>query len=284
MRWLIRLRPGAAPQRRTPRQRLRRRLLFAGAAAAMAASAIGVGASALRSGRMAAAVDHDEMALAALAARGGFAVDHVAVEGRERTRRAAILAALNVHLGTPILDVDLGAAKTRLQSLTWVESADVERELPNTIFVHLVERRPLAFWQRNNKLSLIDTNGKVIPTDQLDRFGPLIVLVGNDVPQQAAGLLAMLAQEPKLYAEVTAAVHVGGRRWNIKLNNGIEVALPEEHPGAAWRHLAALDQKDQLLERAILEVDMRLPDRLVLRLPPAPKPERGRKLKGGKTT
>jgi cell division protein FtsQ len=286
MRWLSRGSHAAAlPQRKRPGRRLRRRLALVGGAVVLAAACLGAGAWVVRSGRAEAAAASVGTRLADLASHGGFAVDHVAVEGRKRTGRQAILDALGVHLGTPILAIDLGVAKARLEALAWVRMAEVERRLPDTIFVHLVEREPLAFWQRRGKLVLIDREGKIVPTDRLDEFGSLIVLVGDDVPRTGAALLAMLAQEPALYHEVTAAVRVGDRRWNVKLGNGIEVALPEDDPAVAWHHLAALDRSEQLLERAIVAVDLRLPDRLVLRLPPAPpKPAPTKKAKGGKAT
>ena len=77
-----------------------------------------------------------------------------------------------------------------------------------------------------------------------------------------------LASEPALQAHVTASVRVGDRRWNVQLDNGIEVALPEINAEAAWHHLAALDRSDKLLERSVQVIDMRLPDRVVLRVPP----------------
>ncbi len=285
MRWLSRAsRPAALPQRKRPGRRLRRRLAIAGSAL-LAATLIGSGGWVVRTGRAEAAAAFVGTRIAAVAAHVGFAVHHVAVAGRGRTNRQAILDALGVQVGTPILAVDLDAAKARLEALAWVHSAEVERRLPDTIFVRLVEREPLAFWQRHGKLVLIDREGRVVPTDRLDAFGSLIVLVGDDVPKTATALLAMLAEEPALYAHVAAAVRVGDRRWNVKLDNNIEVALPEEDPESAWHHLAALDRSDQILERAIVAVDLRLPDRLVVRLPPAPpKAAPTKKAKGGKAT
>jgi cell division protein FtsQ len=214
----------------------------------------------------------------------GFVVESVTVAGRERESRQAILDALGVRRGSPILDVDLEAAKARLEALPWVRAADVERLLPDALVVHIAERHPLAFWQRQQKLTLIADDGHVVPGQQLDRFAKLVVLVGDDAPPLGASLLAMLASEPALYPHVAAAVRVGGRRWNIHLDNGIDVALPEQNPDGAWHRLAELDRSESLLERNIVAVDLRLADRLVVRLPPEPpKPTPSRKTKGKQT-
>ncbi len=124
--------------------------------------------------------------------------------------------------------------------------------------------------QRHGTLALVADDGTIVSTTTLDDFGPLIVLVGDDAPRLGGSLIAMLASEPNLAPHVAAAVRIAGRRWNLRLDSGIDVALPEQDPEAAWHRLAALDRSEQLLERNILAVDLRLSDRLVLRLPPEP--------------
>lgn len=274
--------PSARPRRR---QRLRGRSLLIVAAGVGTLVVLGGAWWLDRSGAIARAESAVHDRIAQEAAKAGLAVESVEVEGRQRASRGAILAALGVHRGTPILAVDPAAAKARIEAIPWVRSAAIERRLPDTVYVRLVERRPLAFWQRNGKLVLVDRDGRVIPSDRLDGFGPLIVLVGDDAPQLGAALIDMLATEPALAPHVTAAVRVGGRRWDLHLDNGVDIALPEQNPADAWHRLALLDQKDHLLERNIQEVDLRLPDRLVVRLaqePPKAAPKKGRQ--SGKST
>ena len=95
----------------------------------------------------------------------------------------------------------------------------------------------------------------------------------------------MLASEPELAARVTAAIRVGGRRWNLRIDDIIDVLLPEESAETAWSRLAELERANALLKRDVQTVDLRLPDRLVLRVngappretPPAKKPHSGGK-------
>lgn len=273
--------PAARPRRR---HRLRGRSLLIVAAGVGALVVLGGAWWLNRSGAIARAESAVHDRIAEEAAKAGLAVESVEVEGRQRASRSAILAALDVHRGTPILSVDPAAAKARIEAIPWVRSAAIERRLPDTVYVRLVERRPLAFWQRNGKLVLVDREGEVIPTERLDGFGPLIVLVGDDAPKLGAQLIDMLATEPALAPHVTAAVRVGERRWNLRLDSGIDVALPEEAPADAWHRLAMLDRKDRLLERNIQEVDLRLPDRLVVRVTPEPPKASPKKRRQGKST
>src|SRR5437762_728813 len=83
----------------------------------------------------------------------------------------------------PLLAVSPSEAKTQLEALPWVRSAAVERRLPDTLHIRLVERQPLAFWQRQGKLVLIDRDGVVITGDRLERFPGLVVIVGDDAPK-----------------------------------------------------------------------------------------------------
>jgi cell division protein FtsQ len=195
----------------------------------------------------------------------GLVVANVQVEGRRRVSREAVLDALAAARGTPILAVDPAEAKRRLETIPWIRSASIERRLPDSLYVRLVERQPLAFWQRAGKLALVDREGVVVPAERLDGFGNLLVLVGSDAPLKGAALIDMLAREPDLAPHVAAAVRIGGRRWNLRLDSGIDVALPEEDAAGAWQRLAEVERRDGILERNIEMVDLRLPDRLVVR-------------------
>jgi len=129
-------------------------------------------------------------------ARLGLVVTDVKVEGRETTDRETILAALGAGPGTPILAMSPRRAKEQLKALPWVRSAVVERRLPDTLYVRLVERKPLALWQHGGKLELIDREGGVIPVTRLDRFAKLPLVVGEGAARHAADLLDMLTRSP----------------------------------------------------------------------------------------
>lgn len=207
-----------------------------------------------------------------LTARLGLVVTDIEVTGRQTTDASTIMEALGATRGTPILAVDPSRAKEQLQALPWVRSAAIERRLPGTLFVRLIERQPLAVWQHAGKLQLIGRDGDVIPVTDLSKFAKLPTVVGDDAPKYARDLIDMLSKEPDLFARVTAAVRVGGRRWDVHIDHDIDVMLPEDHADDAWQHLAELERSQALLNRDVETVDMRLGDRLVIRtLAAAPK-------------
>ena len=252
---------------RRRRQQQRRVLLAAVSAVVLAGSA----ASAWyigRDGRLAAYTQQAQTRIAEAGVDLHLTVESVQVEGRQRADKLAILAALGVSRGTPILSIDLDGAKARLETVPWVRNASIERLLPDTLYVRLTERAPLALWQHQGKFDLVDQEGNIIADADIREYPFLPQVVGNGAPAATPDLLKALAGEPALQAHVTASVRVGGRRWDIHLDNGIVVSLPESNAANAWRRLAALDRSDRLLERSVQIIDMRLPDRVVLRVPP----------------
>jgi cell division protein FtsQ len=273
------------PRRRRMSRNLRRAALW-GAPAALIA---GIGAGALLSGWSPAGTSSQDLTSAVLSVTGelGLVVDNIEVEGRTTTDIATILAALGAHAGTPILAVSPTRAKEQLEALPWVRSASIERRLPGTLHVRLVERKPLAVWQHDGKQELIDRDGTVIPVTDLSRFAKLPTVVGGDEARHgAASLIELLANEPDLAARVTAIVLVGDRRWNLRVDNAIDVLLPEDDAAGAWTKLARLERTNQVLQRDVQTVDMRLPDRLVMRVSdPAKDPSPAKKTHpGGKST
>ncbi len=192
-------------------------------------------------------------------------VQRIDIEGRANTPEPLLRAALGVREGEPILGVSLEAARLRIEGLSWVEHVAVERRLPGTIAVALVERRPFAIWQSQGKFELIDRTGTVVANEDVSAFATLPLVVGAGAASRAAELLDALQDEPEIRARVVAGVRVGERRWNLQLKNGITVMLPEGNEPAALRRLNELQTADALLDRPVAAVDLRLPDRLVVR-------------------
>ena len=200
-----------------------------------------------------------------VASAANLRVQKIVVEGRSNTPELLLNAALGVHLGDSMLGFSLEGARQRIETLSWVESAAVERRLPGTLVVNLVERRPFAIWQNQGKFVLIDRDGQVVANEDVAAFGDLPLVVGVGAPAAATKLLEALAAQPTLKSRMVAAVRVGERRWNLRMKNGSDVLLPEGHEVLALAKLAELQTADALLDRPLAVIDMRLADRLVVR-------------------
>ena len=211
----------------------------------------------------------------AISAKAGLRVENVLVLGRKRARREDVSRALGAERGMAILAFDPYAAKQRLEKLSWVRAATVERRLPDTIYLRLVEREPLALWQVEGKLALIDREGVVITDQHLGRYYELPLIVGDDAATRAENILEILRARPVVAEATSATIRVSGRRWDLKLKDGIIVQLPEAGEARAVARLAELIARDRILDRDIIAIDMRLPDRLVVRTRPGVRPRSG---------
>jgi cell division protein FtsQ len=207
--------------------------------------------------------------LGALAADAGLRVTDIQIQGRANTPEPLLRAAIGVAKGDATLGFSLAAARARIETLAWVQQATVERRLPGTIVVQLVERRPFAIWQHNHKFVLVDRAGQIVADEDVGHFKDLPLIVGAGAPAAAAVLLDALRDRPVIQSHVIAAVRIGERRWDLHLANGGDVQLPEDHDVVALTRLQQLQQEHALLDRPLQVIDLRLPDRLVVRPQPA---------------
>lgn len=203
--------------------------------------------------------------LGAVAAAAGLRVTDIVIEGRANTPEPVLRAAIGVNKGDPILGFSLEDTRARIEMIQWVEHATVERRLPGTLVINLQERRPFAIWQNQGKFVLVDRAGQVVGNQDVAQFRHLPLIVGQGAPAAAAGILDALRDRPALAEKVTASVRVGERRWNLRMNSGTDVMLPEGHEVVAMDRLIQLQQDRAVLDRPLSAIDMRLPDRMVFR-------------------
>jgi cell division protein FtsQ len=231
-------------------------MLVGGLAYAIASGAVGRAAADLWRGSVAMTVD------------AGFAVQAVTVTGRGYAARDDILAATGLSRGAPILLFDVEAARRRIEGLGWVKHASVMRRLPDEVRVDVTERRPFARWQIGGKTALIDRAGVVITHQRLPEFKHLPRVVGEGAAVAAADLFDQLARNPKLFAEVRDATRIRDRRWDIRFTSGVVARLPEKGVAEAWSRLASLQERERVLDKQVTAVDLRLSDRVFVRLTP----------------
>jgi cell division protein FtsQ len=205
---------------------------------------------------------HQGVVSASLSA--GFKIDEVIVTGRLHIERGDILKHLAVHQGDPIFGVSVDEAQKSLAEISWVKDVRVTRRLPDKIYIDIAERKPAALWQYQKKMSVIDADGRTLTTDNLDEFQSLPLVVGEDAPQHTADLLNLLAAEPSVEEQVASAVRVGGRRWDLRLKNGLSVKLPEKDTELALSRLAKEQADHALFRKQITSIDLRLPDEMVV--------------------
>lgn len=196
----------------------------------------------------------------------GFTVNKLTIEGQSRTSDQDLVRALAITSRQSMLSFDSGAAQGRLETLPWVRHAQVMRLLPSRIHIVIEERAPFAVWQHNGKAHLIDPDGAVIAPVRTASRPDLPLVVGVGAAKEARALFELLAGKSELREQLRAAVRVADRRWNLKLVNGVEIRLPEENVAYAVNKIEQLDKEHGVLSGDIEAVDLRIPDRVTIRL------------------
>ncbi|MEO7178816.1 MAG: cell division protein FtsQ/DivIB [Allosphingosinicella sp.] len=202
----------------------------------------------------------------------GFAMKRVEIKGATHIRQIDVYNIAFDQPSTAMPLVDLEATRQRLLKFGWVSDARVSRRMPDTLVVDIVERRPAAIWQHNQRLALIDVDGVVLDSVRLDAMPDLPLLIGPAANLHAAELSRLTSAAPNLRPALAGASWVGGRRWDLRFQSGEVLALPEGEAAArkALTKFASMDQSVQLLGKGYVRIDMRDPKRMLVRLPGDP--------------
>jgi cell division protein FtsQ len=223
-----------------------------------------------------------ERAAGAVVGKAGFMVSGYQIIGINHMNRALVDAVVTDELRR-VADsggsgkasqalVDVSAIRDRLLAYGWVKDARVSRRLPDTLVIDIVERTPAALWQSQGQLALIDKEGVVLDRVPVDKMPDLPLLIGPGANIEEQQLHRLMDAVPTLKPQLASATWVGGRRWDLNFQSGETLALPEgEEPAkAALTKFARLDKESGMLGRGIVRFDLRVPGKMIVRLPRAP--------------
>lgn len=223
-----------------------------------------------------------ERSAGAALGQAGFIVSGYQIVGLNHMDRRVIDEAVTDELHRAAADagtakapqplVDVAAIRQRLVQFGWIKDARVSRRLPDTLVIDIVERTPAALWQSQGQLALIDAEGVVLDRVPITKMPDLPLLIGPGANRHERELEALMAEVPTLKPQLASATWVGGRRWDLNFQSGETVALPEGADPArvALVKFAKVDKSSGLLGRGIVRFDLRIPGKMIVRLPRAP--------------
>ena len=196
----------------------------------------------------------------------GLSAREITIDGLKNVPLEQVLTAIGVREGSSLIGFNAPQARDKLANLDWVVEASVLRLFPNRLHIELRERRPYALWQDNGRFFVIDESGQAMRQLEPAKWSHLPVVAGEGAQQTAATLVNQLAVHSSLRLLVRAAARVADRRWTLHLANGIKVLLPAQDVPGALQRLADLEREQGILGRDIASIDLRLGDRIALRL------------------
>jgi cell division protein FtsQ len=195
----------------------------------------------------------------------GFRITSIALAGQRRLSREDVLTTAGITGRTSLLFLDASEVRTRLKANPWIADATVLKLYPGRLHIAVTERDAFALWQRDGKVEVIADDGAVVEPYAGQYFAKLPLVVGIGAETRAKGFVAALAKYPSVRDQLSAAVLVAERRWNVMLKNGINILLPAEGLEQALDTLVRLDRDNKILSRDIATIDLRLADRVTVR-------------------
>ena len=202
-----------------------------------------------------------------LAARGlGMQIEGVTISGAKELSEDEIFAATGITTRDSLPFLDAAQVRERVKEIPMVREASVRKLYPSRLLIEVEERAPYALWQVNGQVQVISADGMAI--DQLvdDRLSHMAFVVGEDANLRVPEYLKILENAGDLREQIRAGVLIAGRRWNIKLESGLEIKLPEHEPEKVFANFALHAREMRILDKDLLSIDLRIADRMVVRL------------------
>ncbi len=197
----------------------------------------------------------------------GFGIEAVTIAGARELSEQQILDAVGIRRTNSLLFLDVAKLRDRLIALPLVKDASISKLYPHRVMIEIEEREPYALWQKDGAVKIIAADGTPIPTLEGSHFTKLPFVVGDGANARIGEYFALLNAAGNLRRRIKAGILVAERRWTLKMNNGVEVALPEMGAPAAVAELALLQRQYGVLDKNIVALDLRFPGRLIARIP-----------------
>lgn len=197
----------------------------------------------------------------------GYRFHDVLIQGRHFTSQQSILHAIHMHQGQSMFTHSPEEIKERLEQLPWVKNAIVHRQLPGILHIFIQEHKPIARWQHQQKFSLVAEDGAILNVPIAPDFHKLPIVVGVDAPQQTPSLLNLLSSYPEVQKRLSAIVRINKRRWDLVLQRGVTIKLPETGVESALARLNFIFEGRKVNLDEVNAIDLRLPKQMIAKVP-----------------
>ncbi len=199
--------------------------------------------------------------------RPEFTVRLMAVDGASDGLSADIREIVPYDFPVSSFDLDLETIRQDVAGLAAVRAASVRIRNGGVLQVDIVERHPAVLWRSGEGLHLVDIEGVVL--DDVTHRGAhpdLPLLAGRGADRHVREAMEIFAATGPLTPRLRGLVRRGERRWDVVLDRGQIILLPEIGPIQALERVIALSDAQDMMARDLVAVDMRLSERPTLRM------------------
>ncbi|MEM9797379.1 MAG: cell division protein FtsQ/DivIB [Pseudomonadota bacterium] len=199
--------------------------------------------------------------------RPEFTVSLLQIEGASEQLQADIEEALPIDLPLSQFNLDMDGLREMLEGLDPVADAQVQIKAGGILSLRITERQPAIAWMSEDGIDVLDATGHRVATlSDIAAAGTLPLMAGTGAERAVPEALRLIETAAPVAERVVGLTRVGNRRWDLVLKDGPRVMLPEDSPAAALDRVLAMHTAKDVLNRDVAAVDLRLPDRPVLRL------------------
>lgn len=201
----------------------------------------------------------------------GFKIDDILIEGRTKTPKSLVIKAIELSKGDSLFSKNLDDIKNRLLQIEWIKDCIVYRELPDKLYIKLIEREPIALWYYQKRYYLVDETGSSINPPSIKPYMNLPLLSGEGASTEAEKTLKLIKSFPEIQKNMHSLMRVRKRRWDLILFKDFVVKLPEDSmqtkslEKALWDLMRFLKQK-KITPQNKGYIDFRLPNKITLKI------------------
>lgn len=196
----------------------------------------------------------------------GLGIAAITITGEKELVESDILSTAQISPRNSLLFLDVATVRDRLKQIRLVQDVSVRKLYPDRLLIEITERRPFALWQKDGDVVLVSSDGTVLDEVRDGHDADLPFVVGEGANTRVDEFLQLVAAAGDIGPKIRAGVLVSARRWDLKMDSGLEVMLPETNPGTAVTQFANLARDAHLLDKDLVSVDLRVPGRLVARI------------------
>ncbi len=199
--------------------------------------------------------------------RPEFMVNLMAIDGAGTNLSEDIREVVPLDFPMSSWDLDVEQIRDTITGLDPVKSASVRVRPGGILQVDVVERKPVIVWRTRSGIELLDETGAHVERIASRKdHSHLPLIAGKGADAHVGEALQLVTTARSLGTRVRGLVRIGERRWDLVLDRGQRIMLPTERPVRALERVLAVNEVQDLLERDVAVVDMRLGQRPTIRM------------------
>ena len=190
--------------------------------------------------------------------RLGFTIKNIDIDGTKNLSHTEVLNIFADHKGINIFNVDLNKIHTEISKNNWVKNVYLKRVMPNKIKVSIIENKPIGIWQNTLGNKILTREGVLISNYKSDvlKMG-LPIIKSEKINQNIFKILKILKTNKQMADDIWSLSYINMRRLDLHFKQGLTVRMPSENFTKAWHLVTKLNQKYNILNLGLTEIDLR---------------------------